>query len=199
MTPLNRLIPQDSGPQDLHRTEDQAPRIGSSNGGGAVPPLMMSSSSSDSRGDDLVTEILQDTEKPSTEQPPQPPPASQPPPQFSPREGQAHPSEYQEPQFIQRQVHFEDEPLPEPSTSPPISKQHEDPEDRDYIGMILDEMKLPLIVAILILGANSGGLDTTIGKFIPVLMDGGSLGYAGVVIKAVIGGLLFYALRRIFL
>lgn len=202
MTPLDRLIPQDSGPQDLHRTEDQAPRIGSSNGGGAVPPLMMSGSSSDSRGDELVTEILQDTEhssKPHDDYQPPPTERRSPPPQSPPREEQAHPSEYQEPQFVERQVHFEDESLPVVSQPPPSPRYQDDSDEKDYIGMILEEMKLPLIVAILILGANAGSLDSTMGKIIPALMNGDSLGYAGIVVKAVIGGLLFYALRRIFL
>ena len=69
--------------------------------------------------------------------------------------------------------------------------------ESDYIGLILNEMKLPLIVAVLILGASSTGLDGTITKLLPAFLNMGGSG--GMVLKAIVGGLLFYVLHRIFL
>lgn len=184
MTPLNRLIPHTSGTQEPHRSERESMRANI--GGGGSIPSMRPVSSGEAQGDDIVTEILRDTENSE--------PVYQ--------EQNIHPSEYQEPDYevpphpVERTVRFEDE----ERRSPSKEKETKEPkEDTDYIGLILDEMKLPLIVAVLILGASSTGLDSTIGRIIPALMNDGNLGYGGIVLKAVIGALLFYALRRIFL
>lgn len=189
MTPLNRLIPQSSGSQEPHRSERETMRANVS--GSGMIPSMRPMSSGDANGDDIVNEILRDTEIDGGDEDYQ----------------EYHPSDYQEPEYDerprspsppsanQRMVHFEDEPRrPVKDT-----RKERDEEDSDYIGMILEEMKLPLIVAILILGASSTGLDNTISRLIPALVNDGNLGYGGIVIKAVVGGLLFYVLRRIFL
>lgn len=175
MTPINRLIPQSSGSQEPHRSEREVVR--ESMGGPAMTAPIRPVPSREVPGDDIVSEILRDTE------------------------GNAHPSEYQEPEYPERTVRFEDEyePTPPPPPSQKTVKKEKDEDDTDYIGMIFDEMKLPLIVALLILGASSTSLDGTIGKFIPMLVNDGSLGYGGIIVKAIIGALLFYSLRRIFL
>jgi len=202
MTPINRLIPQNSGSGAPHRSERESMReqvVGS-----AMTPPIRPQPSGDAQGDDIVSEILRDTEggqgggyeEDYTEYQPR---SSPPPP---PPDMNAHPSQYQEPEYPERVVRFEDEasPAQSPTPTPRIKNTKKDDDtDTDYIGMILNEMKLPLVVAVLILGASSTGLDSTIGKFIPTLLNDGNLGYGGIILKAVIGGLLFYALHRIFL
>ena len=193
MTPINRLIPQTSGAGVTHRSERESVREHIT--GPAMTPPIRPQPSGESQGDDLVNEILRDSEDTADEYMT---PIDQD-HYHPPNEMQSHPSHFQEPEYPERTVHFEDE---EPPTSPrprPKANRKEEESDTDYIGMILDEMKLPLIVAVLILGASSTGLDSTIGKFIPTLLNEGNLSYSGIIMKAVIGGLLFYALHRIFL
>lgn len=194
MTPISRLIPQTSGSQAPHRSERETMR--EHVGGPAMTPPIRPEPSSESRGDDIVSEILRDTEGESDQEPLVPP--------------NHHPSQYQEQEYPghehenverSRMVRFEDEeeyssPSPTPARS--RSQKRDDPEgDSDYIGMILNEMKLPLIVAVLMLGASSTGLDNTITRFLPSFLNMGGSG--GMVVKAVVGGLLFYVLHRIFL
>jgi hypothetical protein len=183
MTPINRLIPQSSGSGAPHRSEHENTRehvVGQ----GMTPPIRPQASG-EAQGDDIVNEILRDTEGEQSQVHMEPPPMEH------------HPSQYQEPEYPERMVRFEDEREMRPPSPKSVTKDEE--ADTDYIGLILNEMKLPLVVAVLILGASSTGLDSTIGKFIPALMNESALGYGGIIVKAVIGGLLFYALHRIFL
>lgn len=193
MTPISRLIPQTSGSQTPHRSETESTR--EHLGGPGMTPPIRPQTSGDSQGDDIVSEILRDTQEQDTH----PPQMSQAPPQ----QRQAHPSEFQEPEYPERSVRFEDEmPPPRPPSPTPSQSSKKDESDTDYIGMILDEMKLPLIVAVLILGASSTGLDSTITRFLPSFLNiggSGGMGYGGMILKSVIGGLLFYVLHRIFL
>lgn len=71
--------------------------------------------------------------------------------------------------------------------------------DEDFLEMLLKEIKLPLIVAVLILLMGISQADDMLGKFIPTLLVDGRLGYGGLIAKAVVGGLIYYAVQRIFL
>jgi hypothetical protein len=182
MTPLTRLIPESSGNAgDIHRTERGPIREYASSGGdGRVPPMRPSDMELAPMEDDIVSEILRDSRGQGQGQ----------------EQEDFHPSQYQEPEY--------DEPPslplpPRPMARSASPKTYVDEEEggTDYIGLILDEIKLPLIVAFLILGASASGLDDILTRFIPAL-DGKS-GYVGMLIKAIVGGLLFYALKRIFL
>lgn len=189
MTPINRLIPQTSGSNTPHRSEKESMREQVS--GTAMTPPIRPEPSGDVHGDDIVDEILRDTGEPVPEQ-----------------TQNHHPSEYQEqeypketyspplerPERPERAVHFQDE---EPIARTRSTKKDEVEHESDYIGLILNEMKLPLIVAVLILGASSTGLDGTIAKLFPAFLNMGGSG--GMVLKAIVGGLLFYVLHRIFL
>ena len=194
MTPISRLIPQTSGSHTPHRSERET--IRENVGGPAMTPPIRPEPSGDVHGDDIVSEILRDTEEPSHSQGNLPP--------------NNHPSQYQEqeypeesyspspnhPSHPQRSVRFEDD-EPPTRTRAHASKKEENEGETDYIGLILNEMKLPLIVAVLILGASSTGLDGTITKLLPAFLNMGGSG--GMVLKAIVGGLLFYVLHRIFL
>jgi len=187
MTPISRLIPQTSGSNTPHRSERESMR--EHVGGPAMTPPIRPEPSGDAHGDDIVSEILRDTEGPPPEQ-------SQ----------NHHPSQYQEQEYPEeayspppdRVVRFDDEePIAPPPARTRASKKEEVETESDYIGLILNEMKLPLIVAVLILGASSTGLDGTITKLLPAFLNMGGSG--GMVLKAIVGGLLFYVLHRIFL
>ena len=196
MTPISRLMPQTSGSHTPHRSERETMR--DNIGGPAMTPPIRPEPSSDVHGDDIVSEILRDTEGPSSSQVNMP--------------QNNHPSQYQEqeypeesyepspqhPPHPQRLVRFEDDDSTTPSlTRAHASKKEDNESESDYIGLILNEMKLPLIVAVLILGASSTGLDGTITKLLPAFLNMGGSG--GMVLKAIVGGLLFYVLHRIFL
>lgn len=189
MTPISRLIPQTSGSQAPHRSERESMR--EHVGGPAMTPPIRPEPSGDTQGDDIVSEILRDTEGP----PPEP-------------AQNHHPSQYQEQEYPEesyspppppnRTVRFEDEDMGTPAPAHTRAPKKEDSDaETDYIGMILNEMKLPLIVAVLILGASSTGLDGTITRLLPAFLNMGGSG--GMVLKAIVGGLLFYVLHRIFL
>lgn len=203
MTPINRLIPRGSGPQGPRRSEMETSRVNV--GGTAGMTSMRPATSSDSQGDALVEEILRDSSQMGGGEMYDDAPQRQrlPPP---PRQQQAHPSQYQEPEYIEeeyeelpprptrRSVRFDDE---GPRERPPSPKKDDD--DSDYIGFIFNEMKMPLIVALLIMGASSTNLDGVLSRVLPAFVADSGLGYIGSIIKAIVGGLLFYALRRIFL
>jgi hypothetical protein len=69
----------------------------------------------------------------------------------------------------------------------------------DFLQMVFRELRLPLMVAILILLMGISQADDMLGKFIPTLLVDGRLGYGGLIAKAVVGGLIYYAVQRIFL
>ena len=158
-----------------------------------MTPPIRPEPSGDAHGDDIVSEILRDAED-------------------SPQDVHQnnHPSQYQEQEYpeesyspppqippsTQRSVRFEDDDSLPPARTR-TTKKEEMEHESDYIGLILNEMKLPLIVAVLILGASSTGLDGTITKLLPEFLNIGGSG--GMVLKAIVGGLLFYVLHRIFL
>lgn len=222
MTPISRLIPRSSGDNKIHRSEMESLRTSASMvGSGSVPPMTPGSvidarHIDDVRGDDLVSEILRDVENSS----PMPPPPRQQStmamsggrePESDPMMTQFHPSQFQEPpqeyyqerrQFMGRRGGGGDD-FDDDDDRPPIqeikTKRGDGSEDTDFIGMILDEMKMPLIVAILILGVGSSGLDESLSKIVPWLVNDGKMGAVGLILKAVVGGLIFYALKRIFL
>ena len=221
MTPISRLIPRSTGDNKIHRSEMESLRTSSSMvGAGSVPPMTPGSvidarHMDDVRGDDLVSEILRDVENSS---PHQAIPGgrggggSGGEPDADPMMTQFHPSQFQEPpqeyyqerrQFMGRRGGNGDD-FDDDDDHPPIQeiktkRGGDSSEDTDFIGMILDEMKMPLIVAILILGVGSSGLDESLSKIVPWLVNDGKLGAMGLILKAVVGGLIFYALKRIFL
>ena len=125
---------------------------------------------------------------------------------------QFHPSQFQEPpqeyyperrQLVGRRgggEDFDDDDDDRPPIQEIKTRRGGDgSEETDFIGMILEEMKMPLIVAILILGVGSSGLDESLSKIVPWLVSDGKMGAVGLILKAVVGGLIFYALKRIFL
>lgn len=69
----------------------------------------------------------------------------------------------------------------------------------DFLQMVLREIRLPLMVAVLILLMGISQADDMLGKFVPTLLVDGRLGYGGLIAKAVVGGLIYYAVQRIFL
>lgn len=69
----------------------------------------------------------------------------------------------------------------------------------DFLQMVFRELRLPLMVAVLILLMGISQADDMLGKFIPTLLVDGRLGYGGLIAKAVVGGLIYYAVQRIFL
>jgi hypothetical protein len=224
MTPLNRLIPRSSGDSTIHRSEKETMRTPSAPGMGSIPPMtpgpmIDGRRMDDFRGDDLVSEILRDVETSSptigmsmgggdgsgrgyVQQ-------QSSPNQDDPMLTEFHPSQFQEkpdePSSYRRKMFRGEGDDEEDDDSPPIEEIRGDKnrkntgEETDFIGMILDEMKLPLLVALLILGAGSTGLDETISKVLPNVIFDGKMGIIGLILKAVIGGLIFYALKRIFL
>lgn len=228
MTPISRLIPRSSGDNKMHRSEMESLRTSASMvGSGSVPPMTPGSvidarHMDDVRGDDLVSEILRDVENSSPMPPRQQPMMSVPggrggggggggEPEPDPMMTQFHPSQFQEPpqeyyqerrQYVGRRGNNGDD-FDDDDDRPPIqeikTKRGDGSDDTDFIGMILDEMKMPLIVAILILGVGSSGLDESLSKIVPWLVNDGKMGAVGLILKAVVGGLIFYALKRIFL
>ena len=126
--------------------------------------------------------------------------------QFHPSQYQDQPEEYYQErrQFVGRRGGGGDFDDDDDDDRPPIQeiktkRGGDSSEDTDFIGMILEEMKMPLIVAILILGVGSSGLDESLSKIVPWLVSDGKMGAVGLILKAVVGGLIFYALKRIFL
>ena len=221
MTPISRLIPRSSGDNKIHRSEMESLRTSASMVGlGSVPPMTPGSvidarHMDDVRGDDLVSEILRDVESSSPmttrQQPTMTMAGGRGEPESDPMMTQFHPSQFQEPpqeyyqerrQFVGRRGNNGDD-FDEDDDRPPIqeikTKRGDSSDDTDFIGMILDEMKMPLIVAILILGVGSSGLDESLSKIVPWLVNDGKMGVVGLILKAVVGGLIFYALKRIFL
>jgi hypothetical protein len=69
----------------------------------------------------------------------------------------------------------------------------------NFVGTILKETRLPIIVAALIFLTGLSNADDILARLVPALFQDGENGYTGLIIKAVVGGLLFYAIRRIFL
>jgi hypothetical protein len=220
MTPISRLIPRSSGDNKIHRSEMETSRTSASMvGSGSVPPMTPGSvidarHMDDVRGDDLVSEILRDVENSS----PMPPRQAQQvavgrsvEPDADPMMTQFHPSQFQEPpqeyyqerrQFMGRRGgggDYDDDDDMNPPIQEIKTKRGDGTDETDFIGMILDEMKMPLIVAILILGVGSSGLDESLSKIVPWLVNDGKMGAVGLILKAVVGGLIFYALKRIFL
>jgi hypothetical protein len=183
MTPLNRIMPQQS----------------------------MNSGMDD--GDALVNEILSDVNDlgrmppPPQQQQQQQQGMRRPVPmrQVQPRqeeiemlEDEEYEEEYQSPpprqMAVRRRVNLDNS---SQSQSQSQSVPREKEED-DFFKLILDNAKLPLIVGLLVLLMGMTYADDTLGKFIPSLMTAnGNLGFGGLVAKAVTAGLLFYVLQRL--
>lgn len=169
MTPLNRIMPQQS----------------------------MNSGMDD--GDALVNEILSDVNDLGRMPPPQQQQQRRPVPmrQVQHIEEDMEDEDYEEPpptrQFINRRRVNLDNQSQSQSQSVPREK-----EEDDFFKLILDNAKLPLIVGLLVLLMGMTYADDTLGKFIPSLMTAnGNLGFGGLVAKAVTAGLLFYVLQRL--
>lgn len=229
MTPISRLIPQSSGVNKIHRSEMETIRTNTSMvGAGSVPPMTPGNvidarHMDDIRGDDLVSEILRDVNNSSPQQQPytyrnegswQGQGQGQGQGQshgdvMDPMMTQIHPSQYQDipEEYNPERKRYMGGRYDEDDESPPIKEiktkrgnnNLDGGDDTDFIGMLLEEIKMPLIVAILILGVGSSGLDESLSKIVPWLVNDGKMGVIGLILKAVVGGLIFYALKRIFL
>jgi hypothetical protein len=178
MTPLNRIMPQQS-----------------QNSGG-------------DDGDDLVNEILSDvnqlhhTPQPVRRRPMASPPQPQPQLQLQ-LQPQPHHEEL-DMEYDDEDDYIPPRPrrrMPMSSVASyqqePVRESVKDKED-DFFKLILDNAKLPLIVGLLVLLMGMTYADNTLGKFIPSLMtETGNLGFGGLVAKAITAGLLFYVLQRL--
>jgi hypothetical protein len=69
----------------------------------------------------------------------------------------------------------------------------------NFVGTILKETRLPIIVAALIFISGLTNADEILARIVPALFQDENNGYTGLIVKAIVGGLLFYAVRRIFL
>lgn len=224
MTPISRLIPHDSSASGggMSHTE-QPPRMSSGQGAGAVPPMNPPMQTRDpmvQRGDmygggsgggqnsgDIVNEILNDIERGASVQ--------------------TQPAQYPQEQDSRPSVRFEVPPehnynqaAEEPASMlTPVTMTSFPPQDTitdndddamsdkdseggflssNFVGTILKETRLPLIVAALIFLSGLSNADEVLSRVVPALFQDGTNGYAGLIVKAIAGGLLFYAVRRIF-
>lgn len=78
------------------------------------------------------------------------------------------------------------------------TKKTDDLFSTEMIQLIFKEMRLPVIVAVLILLFGISQADDALGKLIPSLFLDGKMTYGGLIAKAIVGGLIFYAIQRIF-
>ena len=177
-------------------------------------------SSADLQGDEIVNDILRDVERGRRGNDSvmggeyQQQQAPQYAPQYTTQPPLPSPAHFQEtPRYDYRE-----EAPPEYLRPPPSSRRYADDDDSfqggksrdekegdgglfdgDFLQMMLREIRLPLVVAILILLMGVSQADDMLGKFIPSLLVEGRLSYGGLIAKAVVGGLLYYAVQRIFL
>lgn len=225
MTPIGRLIPQDStATGNGQNYTEQPPRMPSGQGAGNVPPMNPPMQTRDAPptypdgrgggagsgdGGDIVNDILRDVERGASIQT-----QTQTPPQH-PYQDQRPTVRFETPPSHDYNQHAEDPAsmLQVPS-SRYRSREIDDDEDdemisdkdsesgilgNNFVGTILKETRLPILVAGLIFVAGLANADDMLIRLVPALFQNGNNGYAGLIVKAVIGGLLFYAVRRIFI
>ncbi len=94
---------------------------------------------------------------------------------------------------------------PMPPNGMPMQQQQEDFDDYDDLAnmslseRIMLEGKLPLVVAILIIVSNMDIVGKTIGKYVVKFISAGQADMATLVIKGLVGALVFYLVRRFLL
>jgi hypothetical protein len=189
----------------MHHSE-QPPRMTTTQGSGNVPPMNPPMDTRDhpsqygggggSGSDgDIVSGILNDVDD-RTRQPVDTRPSVrfEEPPAYDYNQDVEEP-----PQMIR---------TPRSRTRPMRVRDDEDENDSDagsgllgnrFIETILKETQLPVIVACLIFIAGLANADSILSRLIPALFQENGNGYSGLIVKAVIGGLLFYAIRRLFM
>jgi hypothetical protein len=222
MTPLSRLIPHDSSASGGGMSHsEQPPRMSSGQGAGGVPPMNPPMQTRDpiahqgntgggQDSGDIVDEILHDIERGASVQ-------TQP-TQFK-KEQDSRPSvhfeeppkhnynqETEEPAAMLRPVSMasfpsQDVPGVDADDDDAISDKESESGflNSNFVGTILKETRLPLIVAALIFVAGLSNADDILSRIVPALFQNGNNGYASLIVKAIAGGLIFYAVRRIFL
>ena len=225
MTPISRLIPKDSsGSGNGNNYSESAPRMMTTQGAGNVPPMAPPAQTRDSsfqpqqsESEDVVSDILRDVERgnstydteqyghPQQSNQPQPshtvPQYSHPEPstvRFQEQPTHAYNQHHEEPPEMMRQTTAINE-IPNHTPNTEVYDDDSGLLGDDFIDTILKEARLPLIVAGIILLAGLSNADDILAKIIPALVTDGGVGYAGLVAKSIIGGLLFYAVLKIFL
>jgi len=220
MTPLSRLIPHDSSASGGGMSHsEQPPRMSSGQGAGGVPPMNPPMQTRDPmihRGGpsdghdsgDIVNEILHDIERGASvqtqsaqyihEHDTRPSVRFEVPPEHSYNQGA------EEPATMLRPVTMSSFPTQEPvdgDDDDAISDKESEGGflNSNFVGTILKETRLPIIVAALIFISGLANADEILARIVPALFQDESNGYAGLIVKAIVGGLLFYAVRRIFL
>ena len=218
MTPISRLIPQDSSSSGGGMSHSEhPPRMTAGQGTGGVPPMnppmqtrdQMAQGSGGPDSGDIVNEILNDIERGASVQ-------TQPGqyPQHQEQENHRPSVRFEiPPEHNYNQIAEEPASMLHSSTLTSFPT-HEPTDDDDaisdkesesgflstnFVGTILKETRLPIIVAALIFITGLTNTDDILARLVPALFQDGENGYTGLIIKAVVGGLLFYAIRRIFL
>ena len=64
---------------------------------------------------------------------------------------------------------------------------------------IIDEVKLPLLVVLLVFLTNFGQINQLIVQNVPRLASGGELNILGIAVKALVAGVVFYVVKRFLL
>lgn len=207
---------------------ERPPRSTAGIGAGSVPPMNPPAQTRDPMaggypggsgyrdGDgDIVGEILRDVEHGSGESIYR---------DEEPRRQQSHQSHQTQQRSIPPAVHFEETPQidynqdaeesplmmhrPTKMRTRHIEDVDDDEEMMDkqgdflgdgFLGNVIRETRLPLIVAVLVFLSGLSNADDMLMKLVPVLFTNGNLDYSGLIVKAVVGGLLFYAICRIIL
>lgn len=236
MTPISRLIPQDSSSSGNGMSHsERAPRHLAIQGSGGVPPMNPPAQTrpvytggdtghtgyggGGNHGDtDVVSEILRDVERGGRDSV-----YSRP----EPHHGQEHRVRFEDtPEYDYNQGAedsadmFHSRPNPsdtESVTAVGTSSHARGPilvdeasaestgtnaEDTvfskgNFFGTILREAQIPLLVAGLLFFAGLSNADDILVRLVPVLFSDGKTGYAGLIVKAVLGGLLFYATQKL--
>ena len=217
MTPISRLMPQDSSSSGSGmRHSEQPPRMTSGQGSGSVPPMNPPAQTRDpmmtpigtggnQNGGDIVGDILRDVERGSSIQPaapygePQREVRFEVPPEHSyNQDAEELPQMLRETAEKRHNTLDDDDDDDDDGDSPAEKDSDAGFMGNQFLGMILKETRLPIIVAGLIFLAGLSNADDILGRLIPAIFQSGKGEYAGLILKAVIGGLLFYAVRKIF-
>ena len=200
MTPLNRLIPQSSSASNGVTPSEAPPRMPTSQGMGVTAPMDAPMQTRDPMAsetpENIVNDILKDVERsnPSTHEPPPQKPHirfEEPPVHNYNEAGEDNAS------MMNAEIEEEDTEQ-DITVLDTQSSYKKEVLQNDFIGTILKEIRLPLIVTGLILFMGLSNTDHILGRLIPVLLMNGDTGYAGLIIKSIIGGLVFYAVLKIF-
>ena len=84
-----------------------------------------------------------------------------------------------------------------PQTTPPQQQTYEEPK-KNWQGQWIDELKQPILVAIILFVMTLPAINLLISHYAPKLLrPGGDLNTLGLVTRALIGGALYWILQRV--